>query len=319
MPQQMNDRNTPERNAPARRWTEHTVTPEEAGRSVEEIMTGTLEISRRMIQKLTRSKGLQLNGKPAFLAKKVRTGDVVRAALSFAEVAGLEPVQMDLDIIYEDDDLLVLNKPPFLLVHPINPSQTGTLSHGIAWHFQEQGLHAKVRPVHRIDRDTSGLLVVAKTAFAHQHLDRQLRERELKREYIAFASGVIAEERGTIDAPIGKNKANPTLRAVRPNAGEHALTRYAVVETYEHATLLQLELDTGRTHQIRVHMTHVGHPLIGDRQYGNVGTRLIKRQALHAHRLSCTHPGTGEELVFEAPLPDDLVALQSRLKEGIKP
>ncbi|HEU4962881.1 MAG TPA: pseudouridine synthase, partial [Bacilli bacterium] len=138
-----------------RRWVNHTVTADEAGQTVEQILTGRLEISRRMIQKLTRTKGIQLNRKAAFLGKAVREGDVVSAALSFRENVGLDPVRMDLRIVYEDADLLVLNKPPFVLVHPTNPTQTATLSHGIAYHYQEQGLNAKIRPVHRIDRDTS--------------------------------------------------------------------------------------------------------------------------------------------------------------------
>ncbi|PWK10343.1 RluA family pseudouridine synthase [Tumebacillus permanentifrigoris] len=302
--------------SPTRRWVEHTITEAEAGHTVEEILIDTLSISRRMIQKLTRSKGIQLNAKPAFLSKKVRVGDVVRAALTFTEEAGLEPMQMNLDIVFEDADLIVLNKPPFLLVHPTTPDQTGTLAHGLAYHYQEQGLSTKIRPVHRIDRDTSGLLVVAKTAFAHQHLDRQLRERELKREYLAFVDGTVSEERGVIDAPIGKDKLNPNLRAIRPQVGEFALTRYQVVERYELATLVHLELETGRTHQIRVHMTHLGHPLIGDRQYGRAGQSLLRRQALHASRLTLTHPTTGNEMRFDAPLPKDLANLQTYLKEG---
>ncbi len=296
-----------------RTWTTHTVTAAEAGRTVEEILIGTLSISRRMIQKLTRSKGVQLNRKPAYLARQVKEGDVVRAALSFQEEAALPAVEMPLDVLYEDQQVIVVNKPPFLLVHPTNPSQTETLSHGLTHHFAQQGLQAKVRPVHRIDRDTSGALVVAKTAFAHQHLDRQLRERELKREYLAFVAGTIAEERGQIDAPIGKHKQNPQLRAVRPNAGEFALTRYEVIDRYQDATLVHLELETGRTHQIRVHMTHLGHPLLGDRQYGRIGLHLLKRQALHASRVTFLHPTSGEQLVVEAPLPDDLAALKQAL------
>jgi 23S rRNA pseudouridine1911/1915/1917 synthase len=299
-----------------RKWVTHAVTAEEAGRTVEEVLTGTLSISRRMIQKLTRSKGIQLNDKPAYLARVVREGDVVRAALSFQEEAGLEPVEMPLAILFEDEHLIVVNKPPFLLVHPTHPAQTKTLSHGLTHHFLKQGLQAKVRPVHRLDRDTSGVLVVAKTAFAHQHLDRQLRKRDLKREYLAFVDGVITEVRGQIDAPIGKHKQNPNLRAVRPNAGEFALTRYQVVEQYETATLVLLELETGRTHQIRVHMTHLGHPLLGDRQYGRAGLHLIKRQALHASRVSFSHPVSKEAMVLEAPLTPDLLALQEKLRAG---
>jgi RluA family pseudouridine synthase len=310
----MEERSMSEQLKTKRRWIDHKVTAEEAGRTVEAILVDTLQISRRMIQKLTRTKGIQHNRKPAFLGKIVRVGDTVSAAISFAETYGLEPEPMDLDIVFEDRDILVVNKPPFVLVHPTNPDQTGTLSHGIAYHYQQSDFQAKVRPVHRIDRDTSGLLVVAKTAFAHQHLDRQLRDRELKREYLAFVSGTVNEDHGVIDAPIGKDKSNPNLRAVRPNAGEFALTRYQVVDRYEDATLARLELDTGRTHQIRVHMTHLGHPLLGDRQYGRMGLQLIKRQALHASLLSFTHPSTGEKIELEAPLPADLIRLQEHLR-----
>ncbi|ASS76374.1 hypothetical protein CIG75_16385 [Tumebacillus algifaecis] len=299
-----------------RKWTAHTVSAAEAGRTVEQILTGSLSISRRMIQKLTRTKGIQLNKKPAYLGREVKEGDVIRAALSFQEEAGLAPVEMPLSILFEDEHLIVVNKRPFLLVHPTNPTQTETLSHGLTHHFMQQGLQTKMRPVHRIDRDTSGVLVVAKTAFAHQHLDRQLRDRELKREYVAFVDGTISEERGQIDAPIGKHKQNPNLRAVRPNAGEFALTRYHVLERFETATLVQLELETGRTHQIRVHLTHLGHPLLGDRQYGHVGLNLLKRQALHASKVSFNHPASGEVIVVEAPLAPDLVALQEKLQKG---
>jgi 23S rRNA pseudouridine1911/1915/1917 synthase len=296
------------------RWVEHTVTAEEAGRSVGAILTGTLGISRRMIQKLTRSKGIQLNSKPAFLARKVRVGDVVAARISSTEDARLEPVPMELDILHEDADVLVVNKPPFLLVHPTRPDQTATLSHGIAHHYLQQGRRIKVRPVHRIDRDTSGLLLIAKTPFAHQHLDRQLRERELKRHYLALVGGLMEDDAGVIDAPIGRHKQQPHLRAVRPNGGEPAITRYRVIERYGTATLVQVELETGRTHQIRVHMSHIGHPVLGDRQYGGAAHPLLKRQALHASRLAFAHPVTGTSMLFEAPLPHDMAQLRERLR-----
>ena len=297
------------------RWVEHTVAAEEAGRPVEEVLTGILGISRRMIQKLTRSQGIQLNRKPAFLARKVRAGDVVAARISSPEDAGLEPVPMELDILHEDADVLVVDKPPFLLVHPTRPDQTSTLSHGIAHHYLQQGLRTKVRPVHRIDRDTSGLLLIAKTPFAHQHLDRQLRERELKRHYLALVGGVVSDDTGVIDAPIGRHKKQPHLRAVRPNGGEPAVTRFRVVERYQDATLVQVELETGRTHQIRVHMSHIGHPVLGDRQYGGAADPLLKRQALHASYLAFAHPTTDESMHFEAPLPPDMAQLQERLRD----
>jgi 23S rRNA pseudouridine1911/1915/1917 synthase len=298
-----------------RRWAEHTVTAEEAGRTVQEILTGSMQVSRRMIQRLTRSKGLHLNRRPAFLARKVRAGDVVAARVAPDEEAGLAAVPMELAVVHEDAEVLVLDKPPFLLVHPTSPEQHRTLAHGVAHHFAAQGLRAKVRPVHRIDRDTSGLVLFAKSAQAHAHLDRQLRERELGRTYLAFVRGTVEEDEGVVDAPIGRDRRRPDLRTVRPE-GEPARTRFRVVERFPGATLLELELETGRTHQIRVHMAHRGHPVLGDRPYGGAGRDAPKRQALHAHRLAFTHPATGERLELRAPLPPDLEALRERLRGG---
>ncbi|HYW12079.1 MAG TPA: RluA family pseudouridine synthase, partial [Longimicrobium sp.] len=265
------------------RWTEHTVQPDEAGRRVQDILTGPMGVSRRMIQKLTRAKGLRHNRKPAWLAAKVRAGDVIAARLAMGETAGLEPVEMELAIVHEDAEMLVIDKPPFLLVHPTAPEQDRTLAHGVAWHIRQQGLHAAVHPVHRIDRDTSGLVLFAKTGHAHHRLDVQLRAGEIRREYLALVDGVMADDRGTIDAPIARDPRNPSLRAVR-EGGETALTRYEVVERFPAATLVRLELETGRTHQIRVHMRHAGHPVLGDRQYGRKGLDTIKRQPL---RVEC--------------------------------
>ena len=305
----------PQENEPSGRWAEHTVTPEEAGRTVEEILTGPMQISRRMIQRLTRSRGIQLNRRPPFLARKVRAGDVVAARVTRDEEPGLEPVAMELEVVHEDTAVLVVNKPPFLLVHPTSPAHRATLSHGIAHHYAGQGLRAKVRPVHRLDRDTSGLVVVAKSDFAHQHLDRQLRERTFTRLYLALVEGAPEGEGGVVDAPIGRHRDNPSLRAVRPG-GEPARTRWRVVERYAGAALLELELETGRTHQIRVHLAHLGHPLLGDRQYGGRALPGLRRQALHAWRVSFAHPSSGKPVAYEAPLPPDLAEARETLREG---
>jgi 23S rRNA pseudouridine1911/1915/1917 synthase len=296
------------------RWTEHTVQSEEAGRTVQDILTGPMGVSRRMIQKLTRAKGLQHNRRPAWLAAKVRAGDVVAARLLTGEsAAGLEPVEMDLAIHHEDAEVLVVDKPPFLLVHPTAPDQDRTLAHGVAWHLRQRGLHTAVHPVHRIDRDTSGLVLFAKTGHAHHRLDVQLRAGEIEREYLALVDGVMADDRGVIDAPIARDPRNPSLRAVR-EGGETAVTRYEVVERYPSATLVRLGLETGRTHQIRVHMRHAGHPVLGDRQYGRRGLDTIKRQALHAARLAFVHPSSGERIDLEAPLAPDMAEAISRLE-----
>jgi RluA family pseudouridine synthase len=221
---------------------------------------------------------------------------------------------MELDIVYEDGDLLVANKPPFVLVHPTMAEHRSTLAHGIAFHLQEQGLRTRVRPVHRIDRDTSGLVLFAKSGFAHQRLDRQLRERTLEREYLALVHGALPEESGVVDLPIGRDKQlHSQLRVVR-SGGEPAVTRYGVVERLEGATLVRLAMETGRTHQIRVHMAHLGYPVLGDRQYGRQGLSLIKRQALHASRLAFHHPSSGEPVSCEAPLPEDMAGLRELLR-----
>ena len=301
-----------------RKWAHHKVAEGEAGRTVEEILTGPMGISGRMVQRLTRSQGVQLNRRAAFLGRAVRAGDTVSARVASDEGAGLPAVEMPLSIAHEDADVLVLDKPPFLLVHPTAPEHDRTLAHGVAHHFAARGLQAKVRPVHRIDRDTSGLVLFAKSAFAHQHLDRQLREGGVRREYLALVRGAVEGDAGTVDAPIGRDRRNPNLRAVRTD-GEPAVTRWRVEERFPAATLLALELETGRTHQIRVHLAHLGHPVLGDRQYGRAGLRLLPRQGLHAWRLAFTHPTSGAPIELEAPLPDDMRAAAEALRTGARP
>jgi RluA family pseudouridine synthase len=298
------------------RWAKHEVTEEEAGRTVQEILTGPLRVSRRMIQRLTRSDGIRLNRHATHLQRKVRAGEVVAARVASAEESGLEPVEMPLDVVYEDEDLLAVNKAPFLLVHPVAPHHRATLAHGLTHYFLTRGLHARVRPVHRLDRDTSGLMLVAKSAFVQQILDLQIRDREMRREYLALVAGVVEAEEGTVDAPIGRHPRDPTLRAVAPAGGEPARTRFRVVERYGGATLVELELETGRTHQIRVHMAYLGHPLLGDVRYGGPAVEGLGRQALHAGRLAFLHPTTGARVELEVPLPDDMARVRAELLAG---
>jgi 23S rRNA pseudouridine1911/1915/1917 synthase len=295
-------------------WTEHTVAADEAGRTVQEILTGPLGVSRRMLQRLTRSRGIRQNGGRTHLSRTVRAGDVVAARLTPPEAPGLAPVSMALAVAHEDDEVLVVDKPPGLLVHPASPQSGATLSHGVAAHFRDHGVEAKVRPVHRIDRDTSGLVLFAKSAHAHQRLDRAFREGAVSRRYLAFVDGAVEGDEGVWDAPIGRNPRHPHLRAVRGD-GAPARTRWRVAERYPTATLLELELETGRTHQVRVHAAHAGHPVLGDRQYGG-GSRRVGRQALHACELAFAHPAGGERITARAALPPDLEALRERLRPG---
>lgn len=299
--------------SPAPRWTEHTVAPAEAGQTVEEILRGPLGVSGRRIQKLTRGRGILLNRRPAFLRRKTRAGDVVAVRVAGDESPALPPVPMALDVPYEDAELLVVNKAPGLLVHPTSPTQRATLAHGVAARFAEQGIRASVRPVHRLDRDTSGLVLFAKSAAAHARLDSQLREGAVQREYLALAGGVVRDDEGVIDAPIGPHPRHRHLRAVCTDGGSPARTRFTVVERFAGATLLRLELQTGRTHQIRVHLAHLGHPVLGDRQYG--GAARLTRQALHAGALRFLQPSSQEPVEVSAPLPADMAALLEALRQ----
>jgi 23S rRNA pseudouridine1911/1915/1917 synthase len=296
-------------------WMEHVVEGAEAGRTVGDILRGPLGLSGRAIQRLTRGRGIRVNRRAAWLEAKVRAGDVVTARVESRSGAGLEPVAMELSIAYEDDQVLVIDKPPFLLVHPTSPSHDRTLAHGVAAHLRSRGGQAAVHPVHRIDRDTSGLVLFARSPHAHHLLDRELREGGFEREYLALVEGTVEGDEGTIAAPVARAHGNPTLREVRAD-GDPAVTRWRVEERLPTATLLRCRLETGRTHQIRVHLAHLGHPVIGDRPYGARPTPLLRRHALHAARLAFPHPSTGERVSLEAPLPPDLLEAVRLLREG---
>lgn len=298
-----------------KKWLTYVIPSDMDGKTVQEILTGPLSMSRRMLQKLTRQKGILYNDKPTFLQRPVKEGHVIKVAISFEEDMSIEPEEVPFTIVYEDEAILIVNKPAGISVHPVQAGQKGTLVAGIAYHWLQQGEKAKVRLVHRLDRNTSGLLVVAKSFYAHQQLDRQLREHMLKREYLAVVEGQMNKLSGTFSYPIARAKNNSAKRIVSPE-GEEAITHYHVQETFAGASLVELTLETGRTHQIRVHLAHAGHPIIGDRLYGSP-SRLIRRQALHAFRVTLDHPLSHERMVFTADLPEDMQQLIQYLR-GLK-
>jgi len=297
-------------------WTEHSVRPYEDGWTVEQVLTRSLMLDRRELQRLHRERGVRVNRAPAALTRRVAHTDVVAVRRGGEpEPSGIDATPVEFGIVHEDDHVLVVDKPPYLLVHPKEPGQRHTLVNGISHHYREHGIDARIHPVHRLDRDTSGLLLIAKTPDAHRFLGEQLISRALKREYIAVVSGEPRDDRGTVDAPIGRHPTQPVLRAVRPD-GEDARTHFHVIERLNAAAAVGLELETGRTHQIRVHMAYLGHPLLGDRQYGRRGQKRIGRQALHAARISFVHPGTRERVAFDARVPDDIRRLIADLRAG---
>ncbi|MEW5926203.1 MAG: RluA family pseudouridine synthase [Gemmatimonadota bacterium] len=294
-------------------WVEHTVGADEDGRSVGAVLGGALGFPRGEVLRLTRLRAIRLNGRRTTPAARVRAGDVVAAATDPEGAPSVEPWPLELRVVAEDDEVLVLDKPAGVLVHPVLRGQTGTLANAVAHRDLLRGIRARVHPVHRLDRDTSGLVLFARTPLAHRRLDEQLREHALRREYLALVHGRVPGDAGTIDAPLGRDPAEPARRAVRAD-GAPARTRFRVLESFADATLLRLELETGRTHQVRVHLRHLGHPVLGDPVYGPGGPRPIARQALHAFRLSLLHPATGAPAAFESPLPPDMAELAERLR-----
>ena len=295
------------------RWVEHTVAADEDGRSVGAVLGGALGFSRDEVLRLTRLRAIRLNGRRTTPAARVRPGDVVAASTDPEGAPSVEPWPLELRVVAEDDEVLVVDKPAGVLVHPVLRGQTGTLANAVAHRDLLRGIRARVHPVHRLDRDTSGLVLFARTPPAHRQLDALLRGHALRREYLALVHGRVPDDAGTVDAPIGRDPAEPARRAVRAD-GAPARTRFRVLERFPGATLLRLELDTGRTHQVRVHLRHLGHPVLGDPVYGPGGPQPIARQALHAARLSYPHPATGAPAVFESPLPPDMVELRERLR-----
>ncbi len=226
-----------------------------------------------------------------------------------AAASTLHPEQIPLTVMYEDDDLLVVDKPAGMTVHPGAGRSSGTLVHAVLAHYPTlPRIGAADRPgiVHRLDKDTSGLLVVAKTEAAWRGLQAQIQSRRARRDYVALVHGRVRPSSGVIDAPIGRNRRHRTRMAVVAS-GRHAVTHYRVAESFAEVTLLQVRLDTGRTHQIRVHCAHVGHPIVGDPVYGRRANPWgMRRQALHAHALAFAHPRSGASLAFSAPLPADI-------------
>ncbi|WP_025728637.1 RluA family pseudouridine synthase [Atopobacter phocae] len=264
------------------------------------------EISRSHIQKLIDLHLIRVNGEATNNRYKLKQGDIIEMyEMAEEEPLLVEPENIPLDIVYEDDSLLVIYKEPGMVVHPSKGHNTGTLVHALMYHSKElSSVGEAYRPgiVHRIDKDTSGLLVVAKNNQVHRQLQEQIQQKVAKRKYIALVDGVVRPQAGKIDAPLGRDPKNRLRRKVI-KTGKEAITNFIVKERYEKYTLLELELETGRTHQIRAHMYYIGHPIINDPMYYNLHHKVaVPGQMLHAYSLSFIHPVTKEPLHFERDL-----------------
>lgn len=295
-------------------WLVSQLTEADADMPIGNLLREQWKLPRKQVHLLFQHKEVVLDGKAAAQHVRTQAGQELRLRLCQPEPYGIEPSSEPLDVLYEDDHLLAVYKPAGVLLHPTEARHRGTLDHRVAGHFARTGVQAKVRHVHRLDQDTSGVVLYAKHAWASALLDELLRERRIRRTYLAFVHGRVEQERGRIDKPIGRDRSHATRRRVAPG-GETAITTYRVQERYRDATLISCSLETGRTHQIRVHLSHIGHPLLGDSLYGGK-TALIGRQALHAYHLLIPHPFGGKRIEVEAPLPADLAALKRRLQEA---
>lgn len=262
------------------------------------------DYSRSQIKQLIDGGNITVNGKTEKAKYKVKSGDVIRLEEPETKTLELRPENIPLDIVYEDDDVIVINKPQGMVVHPAPGHDEHTLVNALLYHCPLSTINGTFRPgiVHRIDKDTSGLLMVAKNDKAHRSLAKQLKDKTNIREYVALVHGRIAEDEGTINAPIGRSLKDRKKQAVVKD-GRNAVTHFEVLKRYRDYTFVKCILETGRTHQIRVHMKYIGHPLVGDPLYGPKKTIKGNGQFLHAGKLGFVHPTTGKLLVFDAPLP----------------
>jgi 23S rRNA pseudouridine1911/1915/1917 synthase len=292
----------------------------DTGKRLDAWLAAKLEkFSRSYVEKLIEDCSVQVNGKREKAGYKLRSGDSVTVCIPDPVQLEVKAEEIKLDVLYEDDDIIVINKPRGMVVHPAAGNYSGTLVNALLEHCRGSlsDINGVIRPgiVHRIDKDTSGVLVVAKNNSAHGQLSDRLKEHDIQRVYLAVAEGIIREDSGKVDAPIGRHPVERKKMAVDVKKGRRAVTHFKVLERFKSATLLEMRLETGRTHQIRVHMAYIGHPLIGDPVYGRKKQKYgFEGQALHARLLGFIHPGTGEYVQFEAEPPAEFAALVEKLR-----
>lgn len=297
-------------------FLKYTVAEEYRGLTVEVYLKHILQHSGRKVQKLTRQKGILVNGKTVYLQRKLIPGDILSILVPEDTSYGVKPEPGPVEILFEDDYIVILNKPPYLLVHPVGQTSQGTLANYLAYYYQQSRKVCTIRPLHRLDRETSGCVVFAKDARTQTLLEKCLHNGTLKRTYLAIVQGIVIPAAGTIDAQIGPHPTLPNRRSIGNN-GDPAITHYKTVQTWGNTSLLELTLETGRTHQIRLHLKYIGHEIVGDKMYGS-RSQLIARQALHAVSVSLIHPKDNRRITVHAPIPPDLDQVLHNLNLDIK-
>ncbi|WP_026886243.1 RluA family pseudouridine synthase [Clostridium beijerinckii] len=289
----------------------------EKGTKIREYLKVELGLSTRLIRSASLGKRIFVNDEVVKMNRVLNEGEIIKIDLAKDESQDIAPEKMDIDIVYEDEDILVVNKKPFMVVHPTKSYQSGTLANGVINYFMESDQNCIVRLVSRLDMNTSGLIIIAKNQFSHGMLSKEMSENKVGKKYLAIVHGVMKEKQGTIDFPIYKPEGIENgIKRIIDERGQRSITHYEVIEEFKNSSLIECKLETGRTHQIRVHLSSLGHPIYGDTLYGfgDEEMDLIKRQALHAYGLNFKSPRSGEILSLRADLPDDMKELISKLK-----
>ena len=287
------------------------------GTKLREYLKREMGISTRLIRSASIQKRIFINNEVVKMNRVIKNGEIIKIDLEKEESQNIAPEKIDIDIVYEDEDILVVNKKPFMVVHPTKTYQSGTLANGVINYFMESNQNCIVRLVSRLDMNTSGLIIIAKNQFSHGMLSKAMSENKVEKRYLAIVHGIFKEKQGTIDKPIYRPEGieNGTRRVV-DERGQRSITHYKVVEEFSDSSLVECKLETGRTHQIRVHLSYLGHPIYGDVLYGDGDNEgdLIVRQALHAYGLDFKSQRTEKELSLRADLPDDMKELIDKLK-----
>lgn len=291
----------------------YTVKDDDIDRTINQIIRANFDFSHRFKTKIKYQCLIDLNGKqtPGYVIPK--TDDIIEIRLP-DETSDFPPEDIPISVLYEDDDLLLIDKQPGIIVHPTKGHPVHTIANGVMKYINDTCQSFKIRFANRLDMDTSGIVIIAKNSNAQNDISHQMRNQRIVKKYIAVVNGIVDEDEFTIDLPVGRPTEDSVQRAVMYEGGKKAVTDVKVLERFASTSLVELTLHTGRTHQLRVHLSHIGHPIVGDHLYGGSMPWLIERQALHAYYISLTHPTTGEPLTVEAPYPDDLKECIAKLK-----